>query len=1252
MSNLPTVFRNKSIKRGFNVTWPVPGAKAITAGPSGYKTVYVDGYRVEYELNGVQYRVTVSVENVTEMLTIKCEGRRKQTGSGERWRKASAPTPAEALQLLESKLGIPKRPKQSVIRRIGLRGEAVDNSGVKLQDLLKARYLTKCASAEDISGIMAQLPGLVHSAIAQGYTPEHLMQYMQGCCAVAQAAIERGAGDQAAFAAAAAYPLPAPAVDPETFDPDLDFEALERLYFQHLKPKKKDGKATTGRPFETHQDLAYRRIVEIGSSDRTLTSVQIGQLFDKFASRRQKAKWLSPALEDITANWTREPKDWQFNRPQHGHKGPGKQLQRDYPDIDTLIQQYFHRTEDGSSVAQMAEDLARITKGKGQMQRYELKVSYREFHQEFINYVRTHDLEATKRWKGRLTQPVNGEYLPTFNISYGYFFNAKPDDVGTLNQLRFLCVHHLRQIHLVDAFIKRDTQLHARYPKSLGGDLGEPACKCGRAPIRSAKQLTKLRSCYANECIEQGDQWAGELEPASCVFGKCEKDPTKCGRILQNERIFCEGWRQLYNDEECTISAYVEKPAPKLIEGKKRIKTGLGWVTWSVKKFLQEMDAFYVEGMKGTWSKHRMPIYDVAVRQRSQPPFRLHHFQQKVLRAYQTNLEEAVRGTPDAADTSKTILIYVDFAQSYQSDPKLELGKEFFVKTNTSIMTDVWLVPLDLLTDKYFDTIGHSKAVVKAYCDAKSLPHVAWVPFPVFSSDCSHSRYFILHALKWVLTEEAPKWINFGDGGVKRLAFLSDGTSNQFKSSKFLAAIFTTFLRESACAHINTFSWAIFCAYHGKSAADVEGGNTKYVLRVNELRESTQRMQTPQRVFQVAHKNFSRPKPDLSTNKPRQREHVKFKSKGLGVLARFQTYITSAGEKSPYPLEDPPQERGPGPVPYMDWDGTNTLKTGKNETQQFTKMHEFIVDRSMANYQENSDGSVRTCDVLCRKMPCCYRECRASSFQTCEYTMPGGKYPEQVRATFKYKERDPQEEESQPSLASRAAAACEGPEPAWIAYWNAEDEKAGVRLGRVSGTDEDLSNNLVLHIVDYPADGDGEGLYDDPDSTGTLTFEVGTTVGIVLLGIPTRVESVAASADTTEDAPPKVTMSRHINPEELASWMLKAAKLHAEKPKPKPAAAAAAASASSSSTGESNTNTNRYAHWTEDHVDALRRAHEKHNNIWVAVAQEPGLEPFTNDQCRRKWKQLNRPKQANGRNSTKRKSASTSKSSRTRSRKN
>ena len=78
----------------------------MTAGPAGYKIVYVAGYRVYYERNGVQNRVTVSVENVTEMLAIKCEGSRNFDNLTGLSRPTLGTNRAQTIQILDAEVGV------------------------------------------------------------------------------------------------------------------------------------------------------------------------------------------------------------------------------------------------------------------------------------------------------------------------------------------------------------------------------------------------------------------------------------------------------------------------------------------------------------------------------------------------------------------------------------------------------------------------------------------------------------------------------------------------------------------------------------------------------------------------------------------------------------------------------------------------------------------------------------------------------------------------------------------------------------------------------------------------------------------------------------------------------------------------------------------------------------------------------------------------------------------------------------------
>ena len=68
--------------------------------------MYVAGYRVDYERNGVQNRVTVSVENVTEMLTIKCEGSRNFDNLTGLSRPTLGTNRAQTIQILDAEVGV------------------------------------------------------------------------------------------------------------------------------------------------------------------------------------------------------------------------------------------------------------------------------------------------------------------------------------------------------------------------------------------------------------------------------------------------------------------------------------------------------------------------------------------------------------------------------------------------------------------------------------------------------------------------------------------------------------------------------------------------------------------------------------------------------------------------------------------------------------------------------------------------------------------------------------------------------------------------------------------------------------------------------------------------------------------------------------------------------------------------------------------------------------------------------------------
>ena len=78
----------------------------MTAGPAGYETVYVDGYRVYYERNGVQNRVTVAVKVGAESLIIKCEGTRNFDNLTGLSRPTLGTNRAQTIQILDAEVGV------------------------------------------------------------------------------------------------------------------------------------------------------------------------------------------------------------------------------------------------------------------------------------------------------------------------------------------------------------------------------------------------------------------------------------------------------------------------------------------------------------------------------------------------------------------------------------------------------------------------------------------------------------------------------------------------------------------------------------------------------------------------------------------------------------------------------------------------------------------------------------------------------------------------------------------------------------------------------------------------------------------------------------------------------------------------------------------------------------------------------------------------------------------------------------------
>ena len=68
--------------------------------------MYVAGYRVDYERNGVQNRVTLSVKNVTELLAIKCEGSRNFDNLTGLSRPTLGTNRAQTVQILDVEVGV------------------------------------------------------------------------------------------------------------------------------------------------------------------------------------------------------------------------------------------------------------------------------------------------------------------------------------------------------------------------------------------------------------------------------------------------------------------------------------------------------------------------------------------------------------------------------------------------------------------------------------------------------------------------------------------------------------------------------------------------------------------------------------------------------------------------------------------------------------------------------------------------------------------------------------------------------------------------------------------------------------------------------------------------------------------------------------------------------------------------------------------------------------------------------------------
>lgn len=68
--------------------------------------MYVAGYRVDYERNGVQNRVTLSVKVDEELLTIKCEGSRNFDNLTGLSRPTLGTNRAQTIQILDAEADV------------------------------------------------------------------------------------------------------------------------------------------------------------------------------------------------------------------------------------------------------------------------------------------------------------------------------------------------------------------------------------------------------------------------------------------------------------------------------------------------------------------------------------------------------------------------------------------------------------------------------------------------------------------------------------------------------------------------------------------------------------------------------------------------------------------------------------------------------------------------------------------------------------------------------------------------------------------------------------------------------------------------------------------------------------------------------------------------------------------------------------------------------------------------------------------
>ena len=68
--------------------------------------MYVAGYRVYYERNGVQNRVTLSVKVGTESLAIKCEGSRNFDNLTGLSRPTLGTNRAQTIRILDAEVGV------------------------------------------------------------------------------------------------------------------------------------------------------------------------------------------------------------------------------------------------------------------------------------------------------------------------------------------------------------------------------------------------------------------------------------------------------------------------------------------------------------------------------------------------------------------------------------------------------------------------------------------------------------------------------------------------------------------------------------------------------------------------------------------------------------------------------------------------------------------------------------------------------------------------------------------------------------------------------------------------------------------------------------------------------------------------------------------------------------------------------------------------------------------------------------------